>query len=335
MRYAFVLSSAILLAQDPKFGVQSRLVMVPVTVTDEKGRSINDLGVSDFLIYDNGAVQRGIVDSFTTGVAPVALVIAVQSSGISAPALAKVQKIGAMIQPLISGERGCAALVTFDETVRWRQDCTNHPDALGRAFQGLQPVEGKRARMLDAVHQAVQRLGRRPKSRRVLLLISESRDRGSETELEASVMAAQGAGVTVYAATYSGFRTAFTSKASKNETPQESDIPRASRTQPLTHGGRVTVPPPEQRVDLRELLRLAKTKDTEALTTETGGVTFPFTRLKGLEEAIMRLGDELHGQYVLSFVPETPLPGYHRLGVRVNRPGKFRVRARPGYWSSR
>ena len=43
-------------------------------------------------------------------VAPIALVVAVQSSGISAAALAKVQKIGAMIQPLITGDRGRASL---------------------------------------------------------------------------------------------------------------------------------------------------------------------------------------------------------------------------------
>ena len=67
--------------------------------------------------------------------------------------------------------------------------------------------------MLDAVQSSVEHLRRRPGSRRVLLLISESRDRGSESALEAVTVAAQSADVTVYAATYSALKTAFTSKA--------------------------------------------------------------------------------------------------------------------------
>jgi hypothetical protein len=70
------------------------------------------------------------------------------------------------------------------------------------------------------------------------------------------------------------------------------------------------------------------------LTAVTGGIAFPFTRQKGLEDAIQKLGAELHSQYMLSFVPEDSAPGYHKLEVRVVRAGEFRIRARPGYWSA-
>jgi hypothetical protein len=40
--------------------------------------------------------------------------------------------------------------------------------------------------MLDAAAEAIQRLGARKENRRVLLLLSESRDRGSETKLPTS-----------------------------------------------------------------------------------------------------------------------------------------------------
>jgi hypothetical protein len=82
-----------------------------------------------------------------------------------------------------------------------------------------------------------------------------------------------------------------------------------------------------------ELARMSGTKTTDVLTTRTGGAAFPFARQKGLEQAIGKLGEELHTQYVLSFMPEGPVPGYHRLEVRINRTGEFRVRARPGYWA--
>jgi hypothetical protein len=49
--------------------------------------------------------------------APVAPVVAIQTSGISKAALEKANRIGAMIQPVVPGERGCAAVVSFSEQV--------------------------------------------------------------------------------------------------------------------------------------------------------------------------------------------------------------------------
>jgi hypothetical protein len=179
--------------------------------------------------------------------------------------------------------------------------------------------------------------------RRILLLISESRDRGSESDLSAVAFAAQSTGITVYAATYSAVKTAFTTKS------QDNDSPRPIKPQtPNDNIGTVDGDPPspfnpklnapERRVDvlgsIGELARLGKTNDAQTLTGITGGAMLPFTKQKGLEEAIEKLGGELHTQYVLSFVPEDSTPGFHILKVRVDRRGEFRIRTRPGYWSA-
>jgi VWFA-related protein len=311
--------------------------MVPAIVTDSKGRAIEGLEASDFVVLDNGRPQSVVVDSFSTGNAPIALIIAVQSSGISAPALEKVQRIAAMIQPLITGERGCAGLVSFDERVQWHQECTNSADMLARAFQRLRPGEHKSARMLDAVTEAIERLRKRRNARRVLLLVSESRDRDSESELRAVLLNAQAAGVTVYAATYSALKTAFTTKTAHRDKPPEAKEPRPNRTEPLSAKGRVPIPPAEQRVDILggigELVRLGKTKTTEALARGTGGTTFSFARQKELDAAIQNLGAELHTQYVLSFTPVAPEAGYHHLEVQIPGKANLLIRARPAYWS--
>ncbi len=60
-------------------------------------------------------------------------------------------------------------------------------------------------------------------------------------------------------------------------------------------------------------------------------MVFPFTRTKGLEEAITKLGEDLHSQYVISFAPDPPEEGYHAIEVKVTRKGVFQVRARTGY----
>jgi VWFA-related protein len=335
--FVFTLSLA---AQDSRFQVRSRLVMLPVTVTDKQGNVVDGLEASDFIVLDNGQAQKTTVDTISTGVAPIALVIAVQSSGISAAVLQKVQKIGSMIQPLITGERGCAALVSFAEHVTWLQECTRSPDEIARAFRRLQTGDFKRARMLDAVNAAITRLSELPDYRRVLLLISETRDRGSETDLAAVATAAQSAGVTVYAATYSAFRTAFTSESRPETTRRnvEQPVPNISGT---VDGGPPVKPfpkliPPDQSVDLLagigEIARLHQANTTQALATATGGARLPFTRQKGLEDTIGKLGAELSTQYIMSFTPANSTIGYHTLEVRLVRGEEFHVRARPGYW---
>jgi VWFA-related protein len=334
-----------LAAQPSRFGVRSRLVLVPTTVTDANGRSIDGLEASNFLVYDNGHRVRVGVDTIDTGVAPIALIIAVQTSGISAAALEKARHIGSMIQPHVTGERGCGGLVTFAEHVAWLAECTKDADVLGRAFDKLAPEEHNKGRMLDAVAAAVDRLKKQPNARRILLLISESRDRGSETKLEAATVAAQTAGVTVYALTYSAFRTAFTSKAPVSR-PKEKNEPKTPvkdaqdtfgtwNGQPASKYNPKTSPPAAQRPDLlagiQELAHLSMENSAEVLTAATGGRTFSFTRQKALEEGILKLGAEIHSQYLLSFAPVDSTPGYHRLEVRLARPDAH-IRARPGYW---
>ena len=324
-----------------RFDVQSRLVQVPVTVIDAKGKFVDGLEAGDFVILDNGqAVSQAAIDTIATGTAPIAIVIAIQSSGISTAALNKIRKVGSMIQPLITGDRGCAAVVSFASRVRWLAECTNDAFKVTSAFDRLQPGEEKAARMLDAVHEGIERLRRRAGSRRVLLLISESRDRGSEAQLDATVKEAQAAGVAVYSATYSAFKTALTAKPSDTAPVYLPSHPPSPPSRDGSPPGRenIPIPPPAQRVDIiggiGELARLSQPETTKLFAAATGGVTLPFTRQKALEEAIEKLGVELHSQYVLSFPPPADAAtGYHRLEVRVSGKSEYRVRARPGYWA--
>jgi VWFA-related protein len=335
-------------AQTPQYSVGSRLVLVPVTVTDARGHTITGLEPSDFIVLDRDRPRKISVDFADTGVAPIALAVVVQSSGISAAALEKIRKIGSMVQALVVGDRGCAALASFSEQVTWLLECSKDPREVSGAFQTLQPVlapgEEKHARMLDAVTSAALRLGQMKESRRVILLISESRDRDSETDLATATIAVQRADVTVYAITYSAVTTAFTSKLPvaaprrpvKPQMPTDLGPNAVNGMPPGRFNPFPKQTPPEQQIDalggMEEVARMSKVNTTDVLTKRTGGDVLSFAKQSGLESAIARLGEEIHGQYVLSFVPDAAETGYHALDVDVVRDGEFRVRARPGYW---
>jgi VWFA-related protein len=342
MRCAWILAcAASLLAQDARFDVRSRLVLAPVAVTDASGRPVSGLEASDFVVLDNGRPQKIVVDTIDTGVPRIALVIAVQASGIAEATLAKARKLGSMIQPIVTGDRGCAGLLDFDDRVNWLQECTGDSVALRKSFLALRSGDYKTARMLDAVSSAIGHLRKEQNARRVLLLISESRDRGSESTIEQVMAEAQAADVTIYAATFSAFATSLAAKVpvhitvskSPHETPAQEEMHTLNGAPPNKFNPKN--PPPEQRVDLKsgveELARKFGTNTGAVLTGGTGGTLFPFTKAKALEEAIIKLGDELHSHYVISFAPDPSDEGYHALEFKVTRKGEFQVRARLGY----
>ncbi|MGH9666498.1 MAG: VWA domain-containing protein [Bryobacteraceae bacterium] len=309
-----VVAAAALLAQDSTIRTSVPLVLAPTTVTDKKGRYVNDLGDGDFLVYDQGRLQKTQVDYADSALIPISLVVAVQASDVSAAALAKINKVGSMVRPLLTGERGEAAVIAFDDRVRVIERFTSDAGVIADAFRKLKPGARLKGRTLDAVENGVKMLAARPENRRrVMIVIGESRDRGSTSTLADALMRAQKESVAIYPATYSAYKTPFTTKAS--------DLPP-----PPTDSNWLTI--------FTELGRLGKTNTAEALAEATGGTRLSFTTLHGLEQVIEHLGEEIHSQYLLSFTPVSPEPGFHTIEVKIRDRPELIVRTRPGYWPS-
>lgn len=321
-----VMTSALLgMAQQepaPQFRVSSRLVLVPVQVTDRAGKTIEGLTESDFELYDAGVMRKFQLESEN---APISVVVAIQSSTIAGPALAKIQKIGSLLQPLVAGERGRVAVLTYSDRITLRQDFTADPVTIGKAFRALLP-DGQGSSMHDAVIEAVRMLSEQAERRRkVLILIGEGKDRSSKARLEAAVSKAQEANVTVYPASFSAYLTAFTSRGDER----------------FASGARVYNAAPGSLLEIfREIAHAGAENGHEALARYTGGMRVSFVKLKGLETVVQKIGEDLHSQYLLSF---QSLSGqsvedhksYRDLRIRVRGMGAgTQVRHRPGYWQT-
>jgi len=292
------------------------LVLAPVTVTDKKGNFIDGLKVEDFRLNDDGVPQQIRMDTSDTVLAPVSLMVLIQASGISAPVLARTEQVGGMIKPLVIGERGKAAVIEFDDEIRVRTDFTADSSVIRTAFEGTRSRSIRRARLIDAVIEGVKMLDTRPpNNRRVMLILSESRDRGSKSKLSEAIELAQRAGVVVYPATYSVQSSTFVSKPSDSPS-----MPGGDNSVDLL-GGAI------------ELGRIGKTNVAAALARATGGHHLAFLTLASLEAAISRAGEEIHSQYLLSFTPtSSPKETFHQIQLAIpSRPDAV-IRVRPGYW---
>ena len=265
---ALALTCAVLLAQDsaPNHDATIRtnvhLVLAPVTVTDAKGKFVDGLKAEDFVLYDDGVPQRQLqVDSSDTVLAPVALVVAIQANGISQPALAKIHKIGGMVQPLISGEKGEAAVISYDEEVHVLQEFTHDSSKISGAFESVKAETIKRGAMFDAVLQGVKILETAPETyRRLMLIVGESRDRGSKAKLDQAIEAAQRASIAMYPLTYSAQTTAWTAR------------PEDDPSLPID---------PDYAGAIVEALRLTTRNAADEFAKWTGGRHLSFTRLDG------------------------------------------------------
>ncbi|HEX4810509.1 MAG TPA: VWA domain-containing protein [Bryobacteraceae bacterium] len=299
----------------PKFRSEAPLVILPVAVSDKSGKLVDNIDANDFVVLDNGQPRPAHVDAIGTFRTKMALVIVIQTSGISQSALLKIDKVGSLIEGYITGEGSETAVLSVDSDVKLIQPFTTDGSRIRDAFESLKPSDSAReAHQLDGIEQAITMLAQRPaEDRRFILVIGETRDRGSKRPSSDVMRAAQLANATIYTLTYSAYITPFTTKADE--------------LAPSDDGGIMLIVP--------ELAHLAKRNIGQALADSTGGRHLSFNTLHALEGDMVRVGKEVHHQYLISFTPGADAtPEFHTIVVKVKSDPKLSVHTRSGYWST-
>jgi VWFA-related protein len=319
--------------------VKVNLVTAPVTVRDKSGEMVMDLEQKDFRVYDNGVEQR--VEDYDLGGDPISLVIVAETSSRIEALLPAVRRTGIQLTESVLGMTGEAAVVAFDDDVRLDLPFTSDHTQIGKAMDALR-MGTSGSRLYDALEQGVSLLKERPLNRRrVMLVVAEAADTGSEVALGEVLRAAQLANVVIYSATLS--TTAAMLRAKPQQTGPYPIGPEG--TFPLPgRAGRPQTPTTEQqdrtRLDLMSLLILLVTRAANAVgdnaldlaTMGTGGLNVATFKDASIENAISKIGAELHAQYTLTYRPTGTDPaGYHEIKVAVARRG-VTVRSRPGYY---
>lgn len=311
------------------------VVITPATVRTENGKSVTDLHIQDFEVYDNNRLQRitaNLRDS------PFSLVVAIQRSADMTGLLPKLQRIGPVLTDLVAGEDGEIAVVGFDDRVQIAQAFTGDSGKVCQAINELRTGSYSHA-AIDAVLDSVRMLRSTPRDRRrIVLVIAEKWDKGSRASLREAVLEAQLANVTIYSLNVSTAAAELTSEPMPQPPP-----PVPTTAQALPANAPRTPTTISQNYYLGNWAPLvangfysAKDKFTdntlEVFTRSTGGEGYSFHRQRSLDKALQNLAEELHTQYVLSYSPNNLNEGgFHEIRVAVKRGGLV-VRTRPGYW---
>jgi VWFA-related protein len=321
--------------KDFVIGTSVNVVIAPTTVRDKKGDFVDGLQLQDFQLYDNNKLQKVTADVRDE---PLSLVIAVQKSSNLNDVLPKIQRIGSMLNDLVAGQDGEVAVVAFDHRIQVVQDFTNETEKVSEAMKKILPGSSNHA-VIDAEMQCIRMLRNRPRDRRrVLLIIAEKRDRGSEARLREALTEAQFANVAIYTLDISS---AMATLTTRGDPPPPPSIPTTAQHIPA--GGALTPTTIDQNyyngnyipvfVDIFKAVKSLFVDDTlDVFTRFTGGKEYAFVSEKSLEKAVAGISQEIHSQYLLSYAPNNQIEGgFHEIRVVVNRPN-LEVRTRPGYW---
>jgi len=296
----------------PTYRVSTSVVLVPTLVEMPSGEVVYTLKPSDFILEDKGVPQKIQVDE-DFDQSPVSLIIAIEKGRTSALEFQKISKIGPMVDLFLGQGRGEAAVVTFDSQPQLLTDFTRDTDEISHDLQKLQPGDGGAA-ILDTVSYCVDLLEQQPKNRRrVLLLISESRDHGSKHVNSQQLIQRIGTSNTlVLTLTYSASKAEFI-----NDAKGEGGVgPTMNLMTPL----------------MMAIAAVHKNVAKE-IALMSGGEYATFTREKAFQEDIAQVAKHARNRYLLSFHPTDRTPGLHILKVRLAQDYGARVIARANYWS--
>jgi VWFA-related protein len=283
--------------------VNVNLVNVYFSVRDKAG-FITNLHKDDCSIYEDKGLQK--TKNFTQEKnLPLTIGILLDTSGSQMNVLPLEQQSGAEFLKDVLTPKDEAFLISFDINVNLLADYTNSPREIKRSIDSAQINTGagtgsvtgngnaRGTLLYDAVYLAAHDKLRQEAGRKILVLLTDGGDQGSQENLKSATEAAQKANAIIYVILIAdrGFYGGFG----------------------MTYSGD------------RDMERLAGDTGGRVINVGNNG--------KKLQEAFDQIQDELRTQYLASYTPTNPkIDGTFRTLNLTCQPGQ-KIQARKGYYA--
>jgi len=304
--------------------VQVNEVIVPVTVTDEKGRFVSNLDAKDFRIFDEGKEQR--LHFFSREQKqPVVVGFLVDMSNANRLHWKTYQDAAIeLVLNLLPGDdpKYSGYLITYGNEADVPVDTTPDAEKIVDKLRKIKPGGG--AALYDAIDLACRKrhvlTGEPYDPRRVLIIIGDGHDSASKKSLDEVLELAQRNLVTIYGIGTTAF--GFNSEGDKN----------LARLVEET-GGRAEYPLQGLYQGVSGYLSTPSDDGNYAYQVGTGGYAAEISG--GIFHAVANIAGEVTTQYILRYTPDinpqTEGKLYRNIRVAVDLPN-VKIRARKGYY---
>jgi len=275
--------------------VAVRLVLLPTSVEDKRGRLVTGLKATDFTLTDESVPQKIKYFSVESS-EPVAIAFVLDVSGSmrqSGKLEAAKEAVRFFVDQLRPQDR--FALICFaDEQVSWVTEFTSDRE---RFLERLMVQEGYGQTALnDAVAEIPKLVDEKERGRKAIVLITDGVDNASRLTVEQSVVTARKVEVPIFTV---GFST----------------LPWEDRKKAKDMGFNLAV--------------------LQLFADETGGALFVVQDPDELKEAVSRISTELRHQYLIGYSPGLARwDGKFRSVQLVAGNGRYVVRTRKGYYAN-
>ena len=315
-------------AQPPQeqvtFRTQASEVIVPVTVTDDKGRFVSNLEAKDFRILDEGRPQR--IQFFShSQKQPIVVGFLIDLSSNSRIHWDKYQDaILELVWDLLPGEKTTQGyLIGYSSTAELLVNTTPDSDTIAAKVRRMKPSGG--AAFYDAIYIACTNRdlvkGEPYEPRRVIVVVGDGHDSASSHTFDQVLELAQRNLVSIYGVSTQSF--GF-------DNPSDSVLDRLTGET----GGLVEYPLNNLYKDVSGYLSNPSDDGNYALTVGTGGYAAEIS--SGIIKAVGGIAGEIQTQYVLRYTPDIDPEARPRIfrHIKVEVPAlpSVRIRARDGYY---
>src|SRR6187397_1916578 len=176
--------------------VNTDLVVLNLTVTDQAGQYVKALKRTDFKIYEDGVeVQPNMIASFTLHESPYAAVVLLDSSGSMESRFSLARSAAIRFLDGLRPE-DVAAVYRFDSKVERVQEFSGGRDLAPIAYaihaRGMTTLN-------DAIVEASKTLAKRPEVRKAIVVLSDGMDTFSKASSDKAVESALAIGASIYA----------------------------------------------------------------------------------------------------------------------------------------
>jgi hypothetical protein len=294
LRGLVVFPTLFALAQQPTIRVQVNEVIVPVTVTDEKGRFVSNLEQKDFQIFDQGKEQTIRYFSRERN-QPVVVGFLMDLSNASRIQWKNYQDAAIeLVLNLLPGDKKYSGyLIGYGNEAEVMVNTTNDPEPIVERLRKISP-------------------------RRIVVIIGDGHDNASKKTLNEVLELAQRNLVTIYGISTQAY--GFSADGNDNL------VRLAEET-----GGKVEYPLENVYKDVPGFLSQPSDEGNYALKVGTGG--YASALASSIFRSIANVAGEITTQYILRYIPDYGESNkqVRELNVKVDY-GNVRVRARKNYY---